>query len=40
MTNTLTQEITLADERRARILKAIRPWLKPKIIMGGTIVFL
>jgi peptide/nickel transport system permease protein len=30
----------LADGRRARWIKAIRPWLKPKIVSGATIVFL
>ena len=26
--------------RRARLVKALRPWLKPKIVLGGVIVFL
>jgi peptide/nickel transport system permease protein len=26
--------------RRARFLKSLRPWLKPKIVLGGTVVFL
>jgi peptide/nickel transport system permease protein len=31
---------SLADERYARLMKALRPWLQPKIIVGGGIVFL
>ena len=27
-----------ADERRQRLLRALRPWLKPKVVVGGTIV--
>ena len=30
----------LSDESRQRFLKAIRPWLKPKIVVGGVIVLL
>ena len=33
-------EAALADDNRARLMKALRPWMKPKIIMGGSIVFL
>ncbi len=32
--------LSMPDERWQRVQKAIRPWLKPKIIMGGTIVLL
>lgn len=43
------QDIATADDaqsvmtdlpRRARMMKALRPWLKPKIVLGGTVVFL
>ena len=33
-------EAPLADERQARLIKALRPWLKPKVVVGGGIVFL
>ena len=33
-------EATLAEEHQARLMKALRPWLKPKVIAGGSIVFL
>ena len=33
-------ELSLTDERRARLMKALRPWLKPKVVVGGGIVFL
>lgn len=36
----LSGDPTLADERHARLMKALRPWLKPKVIAGGGIVFL
>lgn len=36
----LSGDPTLADERQARLMKALRPWLKPKVIAGGGIVFL
>jgi len=36
----LAAEAALADEHQARLMKALRPWLKPKIVMGGCIVFL
>jgi peptide/nickel transport system permease protein len=36
----LAAEAARADDRQARLIKAIRPWLKPKIIMGASIVFL
>lgn len=36
----LTGDPTLADERQARLMKALRPWLKPKVVAGGSIVFL
>ena len=36
----LAADPTLVDERYARFMKALRPWLKPKIVVGGGIVFL
>lgn len=35
----IAAEIARADEHQVRVMKALRPWLKPKIIMGGGIVF-
>jgi peptide/nickel transport system permease protein len=35
----IAAEIARADEHQARVMKALRPWLKPKIVMGGGIVF-
>ena len=32
-------EAALADERTSRFRKALRPWLKPKIVVGGLLVF-
>ena len=29
-----------ADDQQARLMKALRPWLKPKVVAGGGIVFL
>ena len=28
------------EERRARIVKALRPWMKPKVLIGGTFVLI
>lgn len=36
----LDAEAARADDQQARLMKALRPWLKPKIIMGATMVFL
>ena len=33
-------EAALADDYQARLMKALRPWMKPKVVMGGGIVFL
>ena len=33
-------EAALANDYQARLMKALRPWMKPKIVMGGSIVFL
>ena len=36
----LAAETARADEQQPPWLKALRPWLKPKIVMGSTMVFL
>lgn len=38
LSNGTLDGLPLANERRARIVKALRPWMKPKIVIGGTIV--
>jgi peptide/nickel transport system permease protein len=36
----IAAETAQADAHRARLIRALRPWLKPKIVAGGGIVFL
>ncbi|MDA1326160.1 MAG: ABC transporter permease [Proteobacteria bacterium] len=36
----LAVEAALANDHQARLMKALRPWLKPKVVAGGGIVFL
>ena len=40
MTNSPASQATLAVSPASDFRKALRPWLKPKIIMGGSLVFL
>ena len=40
MTNSPASQATLAVSPASNFRKALRPWLKPKIIMGGSLVFL